>query len=132
MLAFLDANPGIKSRITSTFYFKSYTAEQMVQIFARVAENGNYRLEDGVEELVKCFFEKRVKERDFGNGREARALLETAVVYAAKRTMSSGKTDFTKKEMTLLTKEDIRQAAEKMLMGFGSRRTGQRRIGFVS
>lgn len=131
MHAFLDANPGIKSRITSTFYFKSYTPEQMLRIFERIARNGNYGLENGWEELVQRFFTQRARQRDFGNGREARVLLETAVVYAAKRTMESGKTSFTQKEMTLLTKEDIRQAAEKLLSGFGSRRTGQRRIGFT-
>lgn len=131
MLAFLDANPGIKSRITSTFYFQSYTAGQMVHIFKRLAKNENYRVENEAEEVVKSFFDERVKQRDFGNGREARVLLETAVVYAAKRTMSSGKTAFTKKEMTMLTKDDIRQAAEKLQAGFGSRKTGKRSIGFL-
>ena len=31
MQAFLDANPGIKSRITSTFYFDSYSADEMAR-----------------------------------------------------------------------------------------------------
>lgn len=134
MLAFLDANPGIKSRITSTFYFKSYTADDMTRIFERIAKNSNYRLEDGSTELVTEFFRTRVKDRDFGNGREARVLLETAVLFAARRIMTSGVADLPQKELekelTLLLADDIRQAADHMKQGFGSRKTGQRRIGF--
>lgn len=131
MTDFLNANPGIKSRITSTFYFKSYTPDQMVQIFMRIAKNCSYVVEAGTEELLYSFFAEREKERDFGNGREARALLETAVVYAAKRVMASEKTEFSKKDMTVLTKNDIYQAIEKMRAGFGSRKTAPRRMGFV-
>lgn len=130
MLAFLDANPGIKSRITSTFYFKSYTAKDMTDILRRIAENSNYQMEEEGFGIAEEFFRLRVKEQDFGNGREARALLETAVLYAARRTMASGKTEFSKKDMTVLTAEDVRQAAEKMKKGFGSRNTGKKRIGF--
>lgn len=131
MQAFLDANPGIKSRITSTFYFKSYSAEEMTGIFNRIAKNCNYDLQEGSDELVCDFFKDRVDMRDFGNGREARVLLETAVVYAAKRTMSSGKAHFTDKEMRLLTIEDITFATQKMSGGFGSKARKERRIGFA-
>lgn len=130
MLAFLDANPGIKSRITTTFYFRSYTAEDMTRIFKRIAENSSYRLEEEGLDAAAEFFQTRVKERDFGNGREARVLLETAVLFAARRVMASGKTNFSKRDMTILAAEDVRQAAEKMNRGFGSRTTGQKRIGF--
>lgn len=130
MLAFLDANPGIKSRITSTFYFKSYTAEDMTCIFRRIAENSHYRLDEACFKLVTEFFQTRVKERDFGNGREARSLLETTVLFAARRTMASGKTDFSKKDMTVLTMEDLLQAVEKMKKGFGSRAISKKRMGF--
>ena len=33
MQTFLNSNPGIKSRITSTFNFKSYSAKEMIEIF---------------------------------------------------------------------------------------------------
>lgn len=40
--------------------------------------------------------------RDFGNGREARVLLETAVIYAARRNMELNKEQYTKKICRLL------------------------------
>ena len=132
MQAFLDSNPGIKSRITSTFYFKSYSAEDMAVIFERIAKNSNYDLQEGTRELVQKFFQTRVGMRDFGNGREARVLLETAVIYAAKRTMADEKTQYTSKEMRMLTLEDMKAAIQKMTNSFGCREVIKQRVGFVS
>ncbi len=131
MQAFLDANPGIKSRITTTFYFDSYSADEMVQIFTRIAKISNYKLKSGTEKVVKDFFEKRVHDKDFGNGREARALLENAALFAARRTMTQNKESYTRSELTTLTLEDVKAAAEKMDQGFGIRRKEARKIGFT-
>lgn len=131
MQAFLDANPGIKSRITSTFYFDSYSADEMVQIFLRIAKNSNYRVQPGSGEIVRAFFEKRVCDKDFGNGREARALLENAVLFAARRTMAQKKDSYTESELMALTVEDVKSAAEKLGQGYGMSQREQQRIGFV-
>lgn len=132
MQAFLDSNPGIKSRITSTFYFKSYSAQEMAVIFERIAKNSNYDLQEGTRELVEKFFKTRVSMRDFGNGREARVLLETAVIYAAKRTMALEKETYTCSEMRQITLLDIEAAIRKMGNSFGSKESKKRQIGFAS
>lgn len=132
MQAFLDTNPGIKSRITSTFYFDSYSADEMAQIFARIAKIGNYKVQSGTVEVVRDFFEKRVRDKDFGNGREARVLLENAVLFAAKRTMSQNKESYTESELMTLTLEDVKAAAEKMNRGYGMKQKEHKRIGFAS
>lgn len=131
MQAFLDANPGIKSRITSTFYFDSYSADEMAQIFVKIAKISNYKVQPGTEKIVKEFFEKRVKDKDFGNGREARVLLENAVLFAARRTMAQNKEAYTENELKTLTAEDIKSAAEKMNLSFGMNRKEYKRIGFT-
>ncbi len=131
MQAFLDANPGIKSRITSTFYFESYSAEEMAQIFTRIAKIGNYKVQPEAEEVVKSFFEKRVDDRDFGNGREARAMLENAVLFAARRVMAKNKEAYTESELMNITLEDVKAAAEKMSQDFGNNKKRQNRIGFA-
>lgn len=132
MQAFLDSNPGIKSRITSTFYFKSYSPKEMVQIFERIARNSNYTLQKGYEAFVENFFKTRVGMDDFGNGREARVLLETAVLFAAKRTMAQGKVKYTKKDLTELMLEDIEAAALKMKESFGCIKAQVKNIGFFA
>lgn len=114
MKAFLDANPGIKSRITSTIYFDSYTAEEMTSIFYHIAKNNHYIIEPEAGEMVREHFAKRTCCENFGNGREARSLLETTVVYAAKRLFGQNKKKLTKEDMQHLTKEDVKLAIQQV------------------
>lgn len=128
MKNFLEANPGIKSRITSTFYFESYSAKDMAEIFKRIAELANYKIEKDSLSLVEQYFLERVNDKEFGNGREARSLLETSVVFAAKRLMESGKIQFTEEELMVLKQDDIKKAIKKQKEAFGIRDTGTDKI----
>ena len=110
MKDFLDANPGIKSRITSTIYFDSYTPAEMVEIFFRIAKNQHYCVDEHVAELVYAHFEKRMHADNFGNGREARRLLETAVAFAAGRVFEQGKKKYSKADMQRITYTDVQEA----------------------
>ena len=110
MKDFLDANPGIKSRITSTIYFDSYTPAEMVEIFFRIAKNQHYCVDENVTELVYAHFEKRMCADNFGNGREARRLLETAVAFAAGRVFEQGKKKYSKADMQRITYSDVQEA----------------------
>ena len=130
MQTFIDSNPGIKSRITSTFYFKSYTSKDMVEIFKRIGKNSGYCISNDLDKVVEVFFKKRVSARDFGNGREARVLLETAEVFAAKRVMSLDKEQYSKVDMQTLTLEDIENAIRRMEKSYGKDEKTIRKIGF--
>ena len=114
MLEFLNVNPGIRSRINSTIYFESYDADQMVEIFKGQAKINQYIVPKAADRYVRDFFEKRAHATDFGNGREARSLLENAMVQAARRISSVPDSELTKKQLQQLTVEDIRAAIEKM------------------
>lgn len=83
MEKFMAENPGIASRITFTVPFDPYTVEEMLSIFQLLAVNNNYALEEGWENILTPFFKKRILCENFGNGREARRLLETAMTFAA-------------------------------------------------
>ena len=104
----------------------------MSEIFLRIAHNANYMVEDGVKESIKRYFEGRVDDPDFGNGREARSLLENTTLFAARRLMGNGKKCFTEKEMKLLTLEDVELAIEKAGAGItNANLTKRNRIGFA-
>lgn len=115
MKNFLDANPGIKSRITSTFYFKSYSAEDMWKIFKHIAKTMDYSVPNSARKMVEDYFKTRVDAPDFGNGREARALLENTTMFAAKRIMSLKKEEYTASELKKLTMEDIEKALKQVV-----------------
>jgi SpoVK/Ycf46/Vps4 family AAA+-type ATPase len=114
MKDFLDSNPGIKSRITSTIYFDSYTPEQMADIFMNIAGNQKYIVDENARGMVVSHFTARIKDENFGNGREARSLLETAVVYAANRVFKDDKKQYTKEELQTITCEDIAAAIKQV------------------
>lgn len=131
MKAFLDANPGIKSRITSTIYFDSYSPEEMISIFFQIAKNQNYVVDENVKDMLYRHFEKRVGADNFGNGREARSLLETSVIFAAKRLFSENKTKYKKADMQNLIYDDVRQAiAYSEKADVVQRGTESKKIGF--
>lgn len=114
MKQFLDMNPGIKSRINTTMYFESYNSDQMVQIFLHKAVEGEYIIRGDVERLVKEYFEERVSEPDFGNGREARSLLENAAAEAAKRMLDLAEDKITTEMLQEIRAEDISNAIKSL------------------
>ena len=137
MRDFIDSNPGIKSRINSTFCFKSYSAPEMVRIFEKHAALGGYVLETGFEPLVEQYFKKRVCDSNFGNGREARSLFEKVTVQTAGRVMKlfEEKADYIvqKEDVSCCTLEDVRRAierAEKEHVEMAGKTTALGKIGF--
>ncbi len=65
MKEFIDANPGIKRRNNSTFYFPSYTAPEMAEIFKKHAEISGYELPENWKEPITAYFSTRVNDENF-------------------------------------------------------------------
>ena len=113
MKAFIDANPGIKSRITSTFVFESYSADEMTEIFFKQAQLQKYRVTGG-RDIILEFFRDRVTDPNFGNGREARSLLETATLFTARRVLAKKTTKYSSSDLKTICEDDIKNAIEKV------------------
>ncbi|MBQ8166339.1 MAG: AAA family ATPase, partial [Lachnospiraceae bacterium] len=114
MKQFIDGNPGLKSRINSTIYFKSYTPDEMVAILHCQAKTFKFKIDHKADSLVREHYANRVKDSNFGNGREARSLLENATLFAATRVMKLPEHKRTKKAYETITYEDIKSAIERM------------------
>lgn len=114
MKKFIDANPGIKSRINSTIYFESYDPDAMLQIVHSIARKQKYQLTHQCDEEIKAYFANRVKDVNFGNGREARSLLEHIVTQAASRLAGKSLDKLDKKTLSQLTREDVQCAIRRM------------------
>lgn len=82
---FLDANPGIASRITFNIDFPSYNHREMLRIFEKTVENADYILEEGWEDIVEYYIKEKEKARNYGNAREARKLFQIATTVQAAR-----------------------------------------------
>lgn len=127
MKEFLNGNPGLKSRINSTIFFESYRPEEMVQIVHCQAKLQKFTIAKEADEFIRKYFEKRAKSSNFGNGREARSLVENAFRYAAERVMAVPESKRTKKMLSELTAEDMKRAIDSLnegnLMQNGKERT---------
>ena len=134
MSLFLNANPGIKSRITSTFIFDSYSAGEVTKIFFNLARSANYKVDKSVCGIVEEFFTKRIKDPEFGNGREARNLLETTVMFTANRVMGMKKSSYTPDDMRQITAEDVKAAINRITGNIRSSkaRDNNSHIGFAT
>ncbi len=87
MSAFMQTNPGLRSRFNKYLEFEDYTPEQLVEIFELFCTNGGYKLasltHDDLIRLFSVLYETR--DDTFGNGRLARNLYEMTINNQANR-----------------------------------------------
>ncbi|MCB1016922.1 MAG: hypothetical protein KDB10_17675 [Acidimicrobiales bacterium] len=85
MEAFVGANPGLRSRFPRTIHFPDYSDDELVAIFASLADRAGYRCPPGVLDRVRAWFGAQARGKGFGNGRLARNLFEEAIGRQATR-----------------------------------------------
>lgn len=97
MKAFLESNPGMKSRFTKTFFFEDYTPEDLMEIFGVLCKKDSLRIEDSAKVLLMKHFNNIYRNRDknFGNARIVRNLFDSATRNRVLRL-----TDIPSKELT--------------------------------
>ena len=87
MSRFLNANPGIQSRISRVINFPDYSVQELVEIFLRNAEKYEYTLSlDGIvkaNEVIKTEYDRQSS--NFGNARFVRNLFERTIEHQANR-----------------------------------------------
>lgn len=88
MEAFLDRNPGLRSRISFHVDFDDYDENELVQILELMADRNNVRLDFGVNSKVRSIIRQAMGRKDFGNGRFIRNLFEKARMAQASRIMA--------------------------------------------
>lgn len=83
MQAFLATNPGLQSRIAKTIEFPDYTGEEMLEIFLSYCRTSKpaYRCPPEVQQAVLERLNRmyKMRDRNFGNGRDVRNLFEAMV-----------------------------------------------------
>lgn len=93
MTRFLNANPGIQSRISRVIDFPDYTVPELVDIFLRNAEKYEYTLSmDAIiklNDVIQKEYEKRSS--NFGNARFVRNLFEKTIEHQANRLAKESK-----------------------------------------
>lgn len=90
MAAFIDSNPGLKSRFSKYFYFVDYDHYQLSAIFKEIAAHAQYVTTDSfclsLERLCQEMINRKTD--NFGNGRTIRNLFERCISNQANRVVS--------------------------------------------
>ena len=131
MAKFINANPGLSSRISTTVKFENYNDETLCRIFDSIVKENQFVITGEYQDIVKNFFGRLRKARgeNFGNGREARNLFENAKRFTASRILNVRKPS--KAMLSSITAEDISAAAEEMLSSvIDSEKNKMKAIGF--
>lgn len=99
-----DLNPGLKSRVGTIIEFPDYNVHDLVEIFNGTAKKASYHLEEDAQDLVRDYFNDLVqnKDKNFGNGREARAFFEKLTSTQASRVVQTRPDD-----IFAISKEDV-------------------------
>lgn len=87
MQTFIASNPGLQSRFTRTIHFADYQAQELFEIFLRLANAQKYTVTQSAQTALKQYFDERYTNRDqhFGNAREVRTLFEKTLEMHAMR-----------------------------------------------
>jgi stage V sporulation protein K len=112
MRAFLDSNPGLRSRFSREIVFPDYTTDELVAITRKFAGDHEYRLGEGTEQTLRQLLDGARRGEGFGNARFARTLFEQALNTHALRL--AGRPDakaLPTEELMTLTPDDLLDAA---------------------
>jgi SpoVK/Ycf46/Vps4 family AAA+-type ATPase len=85
MKAFVDANPGFKSRVDNEIVFPNYTKEELLEIFLRIASENQMGVDDSVREAVRSHLHSNETGGAAGNARYVRKLFEACYTNVALR-----------------------------------------------
>lgn len=90
MEAFLESNPGLKSRFNKFVYFEDYSAKEQLEILENMCKKQDYILSEGAKLYAESFLIKRTEVRpdNFANARDVRNMLERAISSQATRLIS--------------------------------------------
>ncbi|MFD8480388.1 right-handed parallel beta-helix repeat-containing protein [Kitasatospora sp. NPDC059673] len=105
MRAFLDSNPGLRSRFSRILEFDPYDPAELTEIVLREAERHTYRLAPEVTDRLVERFTRRELRGDPANARDARTLLEEMVERQATRLAGAGTPS--REELMMLVADDI-------------------------
>lgn len=111
MQAFLDANPGLRSRFNRNIEFPNYNGEELVEIMCHRAEKLDYHFDEDALDFVRKKFNEvlRVPPDNFGNARSVRNYLDNAINNQANRLVNEA--DFDEDALKRIKLADVEKLA---------------------
>ncbi len=83
MRRFLDANPGLASRVGYTFRFEDYKASDLLEIFMRKMQSAGFEVTDAAREAALELMRYFQNVENFGNGRFVDRVIQEVITLRA-------------------------------------------------
>lgn len=125
MQAFLDKNPGLRSRIAFHVNFDDYNEDELVDILKLIAAENHVDLSPEVDVKVRKILSRAITEKDFGNGRFVRNMFERARMRQASRIVRMDSKSIDNHVLTTLEADDF------IMPDTLEHKTAHRAIGFA-
>lgn len=106
---FIARNPGLRSRINFKMTFEDYNAKELADIAQKMAKDRGFRLTAEARERVAKLMQDVLGQKDFGNGRYARNVIDQAIMNQGVRIYKSGMDQATDEDVQTLLAEDFPQ-----------------------
>lgn len=115
MKAFVESNPGLRSRFNKFFEFPDYTVDELQEIFKLQCTKYQYTLTEEAEAAVReeIIRLEAAKGENFANAREVRNLFEKIITNQAARVANLENVD--EEVLTTITLEDLKDDEEVSL-----------------
>ena len=113
MKAFVESNPGLKSRFNKYFEFPDYTVDELQDIFKMQCKKYQYKLTEEAEAAVReeIIRLEAAKGENFANAREVRNLFEKIITNQASRVADLEDVD--EEILSTITIEDLSDLDEQ-------------------
>lgn len=109
MAAFLDVNPGLRSRFPMCLDFPDYSQQELLAIAEQMCHQKQYLLSVAAKERLSCLLMASANRDSFGNARTVRNLLEQAIRRQAVRLVKKEHT--TREELMTIEPDDLAEVA---------------------
>lgn len=106
MNAFLDTNPGLRSRLAKTIEFPDYSLKELSEIFVYDMKNRGYEVECD-EKLIIDLINIKAQAKDFGNARGVRNLCDSVIAQHNMRISSMNFENVDDKTMITIVDDDL-------------------------
>lgn len=118
----IKMNPGFESRIPFKIHFPDYSAEELYEIFKKMAKKENYKISNSIKKILLQRFEIEKKKENFSNARCVRNIFEKIKFEQANRIAKSKDSN-----INIIRKEDVLNVIENL----DDKATEKVRIGFA-
>jgi stage V sporulation protein K len=110
MRRFIDTNPGLAGRFPKTIDFPRYSADDLCEIFRRMAAKQHFTLPENFPTRIKPWINERSRAEDWANAREMRTLLEKAREAQAMRISMNPSANLSNADLAHIEIDDLMKA----------------------